>query len=94
MMSVHKLSWALWIGGTILIAASWIDVVTPQIGWVGFGIAVVGTMLSRVNSQPRIEEPKQAPAVFLCDSCLLNDRETCRLPQRPRAVHCPDYMNA
>lgn len=54
MTTLHKFCWVLWIGGTATIAASWADVVTPTIGWVGFTVALVGTVLSRVaHPQPR-----------------------------------------
>jgi hypothetical protein len=46
MTALYKFCWAIWIGGTILIVASWADIVSPTIGWVGFGVALLGTLLS------------------------------------------------
>jgi hypothetical protein len=34
--------------GTILILASWVDVVSPTVGWIGFAIAGVGVLISGV----------------------------------------------
>ena len=52
MTRMYKFCWAMWIGGTILIIASWSDVVTPAIGWFGFGLALAGTLLSFGSRQP------------------------------------------
>ena len=41
--------WLLWISGSILIVASWGNVVPPAIGWIGFGIATAGTLLSYID---------------------------------------------
>ncbi len=41
-MNAAQLAWFLWIPGTILIVLSWVNVVTPLVGWIGFGIALVG----------------------------------------------------
>jgi hypothetical protein len=46
--TVYKAAWLLWIGGSILIVLSWIDAVTPTVGWIGFGVAMFGTVLSLV----------------------------------------------
>jgi hypothetical protein len=55
---MYKFCWAMWIGGTILIVASWANVVTPTIGWIGFGVALIGTLLS-FGAQQR--SPPQPP---------------------------------
>lgn len=47
-MTLYRISWGLWIAGTILIVMNWMRIVSPTIGWVGFGIALVGTLLSLV----------------------------------------------
>ena len=39
MTTMFKICWALWIAGMAIIVASWADVVTPTIGWIGFGLA-------------------------------------------------------
>jgi hypothetical protein len=63
MTAMYKFCWVMWIGGTALIAASWGDVVSPTIGWVGFGIALAGTLLSFVaqqHPQQSLREPLEA----------------------------------
>jgi hypothetical protein len=41
-----RLCMALWIVGTVIVVLSWIDVVSPTIGWVGFAIGGIGTLIS------------------------------------------------
>jgi hypothetical protein len=43
---MRKVCWLLWIAGTAVIVASWLDVVTPAVGWIGFAAALAGSMLS------------------------------------------------
>jgi hypothetical protein len=52
---MYKFCWLLWIGGTILIIASWGEIVTPAIGWIGFGVALTGTLLSsqKIDLRPQ-----------------------------------------
>jgi hypothetical protein len=42
----QQVAWWLWAFGTVLIVLSWIDVVSPTVGWCGFGIGLVGSVLS------------------------------------------------
>ncbi len=60
MTGMYKFCWAMWLVGTILIVASWADVVTPTIGWVGFGVALAGTLLS-FGAQQRPQQPHPKP---------------------------------
>jgi hypothetical protein len=94
MNSAYKFSMVLWVGGTVLILASWADAVTPQVGWIGFGIAGAGTLLSMVSN--RLSPPAAPPTItsHLCSSCLLHQSNECRRPERPMAVACPEYMKA
>jgi hypothetical protein len=90
-MTLYKIAWVMWIAGTALIVGSWIDMIPQQIGWVGFGVALTGTLLS-VGAQSRWfagSEPRKKP--FLCDSCLLNHEHICLRSERPNATDCPDY---
>jgi hypothetical protein len=45
---MYKAAWVLWIGGSVGIVLSWIEVLTPEVGWIGFGVATFGTVLSLV----------------------------------------------
>jgi hypothetical protein len=57
-MRLRQVSWAFWLIGTALIAGSWIDVVSPAVGWIGFAIALVGTAVSYV---PQREDRSAIP---------------------------------
>jgi hypothetical protein len=41
-MDLYQLAWQIGIGGTILIVLSWDGTVRPEVGWVGFVIALIG----------------------------------------------------
>jgi len=45
-MNRQQISWGLYAVGTVLIVLSWFDVVSTTIGWCGFGIAIVGNVIS------------------------------------------------
>lgn len=48
----------LWIVGTAIVLASWVDVVTPQVGWIGFAIGMVGYVLSKAAPESTTQPPK------------------------------------
>jgi len=60
MTPMYRFCWVLWIGGTAVIVASWLNIVTPAVGWVGFGIALAGTLLS-LTGQQRQQPPAKPP---------------------------------
>ena len=43
---VRQVCNALWLIGTVLIVLSWVNAVTPVVGWIGFGVAGVGWVIS------------------------------------------------
>lgn len=45
-MTLYRFSWLLWIAGTAVIVLSWTQAITPQVGWIGWGVALAGTVLS------------------------------------------------
>jgi hypothetical protein len=45
-MTLYRFAVLIWIVGASLIALSWIDVVTKDVAWVGFGIAVFAVILT------------------------------------------------
>lgn len=64
-MSLNAACWLMWIAGTIVIVLSWVNVVTPQTGWFGFGLAIFGTLLSSfARSRSRPAESSDAPDEF------------------------------
>ena len=90
----YKFSWVLWIGGSALVAASWADLVTPQVGWIGFGVAGAGTLLSMVSNRASPPTHATASPSLLCGSCLLHQSNDCRRAERPYAVTCPEFLRA
>lgn len=53
----HKIIWGGWLLGTALVFLSWIDVVDARIGWAGFSIAAIASILSRVPEREVSTEP-------------------------------------
>lgn len=45
--TVYRLSWVLYIVGTILVAGSWFGAVSVQVGWCGWIIAMIGWAVGR-----------------------------------------------
>src|SRR4051794_36896657 len=43
---LRQACYAIWIVGTALIILSWTNAVPPWVGWIGFGIAGVGWLVS------------------------------------------------
>ena len=54
-MRRNQIAWWLWAGGTVLIVLSWLEVVSPTVGWIGFGIGFVGSVISWGVRPPRAE---------------------------------------
>ena len=59
MMIAQRMSWGLWISGTILIILSWTGTVSPTVGWVGFGMALVGSLISWIPGRRPVEAPRR-----------------------------------
>ena len=91
MTPLYKISWGLWIVGTVLIVGNWIGVIPNSIGWIGFGVALAGTLLSFVSQSRGFAGAASQEKPFLCDSCMLNHESLCLRPDRPNATECPDY---
>jgi hypothetical protein len=56
-MRKRQLAWWLWVVGTVLIVLSWFQIVTPQVGWVGFAIGMCGSVLGWGIRPPRSTRP-------------------------------------
>jgi hypothetical protein len=52
-MKRNQIAWWLWAAGSVLIALSWFDVVSNTIGWCGFAIGMVGSMIGWGLRPPR-----------------------------------------
>lgn len=59
----RKIIWGVWLLGALLVVLSWIDVVDPEIGWVGFSMATIASLLSRLPERPTSveENPTYTP---------------------------------
>jgi hypothetical protein len=61
-MAIYRFAWLLWLGGTIVILLSWVDAVSPTVGWAGFAVTLAGCALSWIASQPPYPvSPEQKP---------------------------------
>jgi hypothetical protein len=45
-MARNQLAWWLWAVGTVLIVLTWVEAVSPTVGWCGFGIGLVGSIIA------------------------------------------------
>lgn len=66
-----QLYWPVWWIGTALVAGSWFNIVSPTVGWVGFGLAGAVALGSYVL--PSLAGVKHEDYVVL-DSRLLNSK--------------------
>jgi hypothetical protein len=41
-MSLRKISWAFYVVGLAIVAASWVNIVDAGIGWIGWVIGMIG----------------------------------------------------
>jgi hypothetical protein len=60
-MKRNQIAWWLWAGGTVLIALSWLKVVSATVGWIGFAIGLVGSVISWGVRPPRGEGQPESP---------------------------------
>ena len=70
-VAFHKLYWPAWWIGTALIAGSWFGIVSPSVGWIGFGIAGAAALGSYVL--PSLAGAKREDYVLL-DSRLIKTK--------------------
>lgn len=68
-MNLRKLSWALWIPGTLLVFLSWGKIVSPKVGNVGWWISLAGVVLSFVPMRGRAAcaAPAEKPSAVVSD---------------------------
>ncbi|MBL8262144.1 MAG: hypothetical protein JNM58_06960 [Xanthomonadaceae bacterium] len=57
-MDRQQIAWWLWAIGTVIIVMSWFGGVSAVVGWCGFGIALVGSVLSWGVRPPRKSSSK------------------------------------
>lgn len=49
-------AWLFWIIGTILIVSSWYGLVRIELGWFGFAVALLGSVLGHLVNVPESSE--------------------------------------
>jgi hypothetical protein len=59
-MKRNKIAWWFWAVGTVLIVLSWFAVVSTTVGWCGFAIGMVGSVMGW-GLRPPQNETKPAP---------------------------------
>lgn len=52
-MRGQKLSWLLYIVGSLLVFGSWVGIVSYGLGWLGWFMALAGWIASRALNAPR-----------------------------------------
>jgi hypothetical protein len=52
-MQRQQIAWYLWLIGCVLVVLSWIDVVSYKVGWCGFFIGLVGSVISWGLAPPK-----------------------------------------
>ena len=57
MIGRGRAAWWLWCAGTALVVASWFDLVSPSIGWCGFGIGLLGSVVGWGLRPPSADSP-------------------------------------
>lgn len=45
-MRWRQICWVLWLAGTALIVMNWVGVVSPTVGWIGFGISGLAALVT------------------------------------------------
>ena len=50
-MNIDRILWGIWWIGTILIICSWFDIVSPTVGWIGFGAGCASSLVSVIISK-------------------------------------------
>jgi hypothetical protein len=60
-MNRNQIAWWLWAVGTVLIVLCWTNAVNLTIGWFGFGMGLVGSIMSWGLRPPRGGPPPESP---------------------------------
>ena len=69
-MDRRQIAWWLWAIGTILIGLSWFDVVTPTVGWCGFAIGMIGSVMGWGLRPPRGSDDRRREMEHLIERRL------------------------
>jgi ATP-dependent Clp protease adapter protein ClpS len=63
---LHTIGSVLWWGGAAVVVASWVDAVTPKVGWTGFAVACGAWLIlrsvkpnQREDARPTIDKTRQ-----------------------------------
>jgi len=57
----QQVAWSFWAVGTVLIVLSWFKVVAAQVGWIGFGIGMVGSVMGWGLTPPKSTQSSSTP---------------------------------
>jgi len=68
-MKRNQIAWWLWAAGTVLIVLSWMKVVSTTVGWCGFVIGFVGSIISWGLRPPPSEAQPESHLGPRCVSC-------------------------
>jgi hypothetical protein len=65
---IYQIAWVLWIIGTIVIVLSWSGAVSNLVGWGGFAVALIGTLLSIVGNRISASEARKVTQALRAQS--------------------------
>lgn len=71
---LRRIPQGLWIAGTLVIVLSWMQVVPTKIGWIGFAVALSGTLLGFCRKSPPAAPVSPTVASQLDELSRLRDR--------------------
>lgn len=61
LMKRNQIAWWLWAIGTVLVVLNWLGVVNSIVGWIGFAIGLVGSVIAWGVRPPRGDEQVEIP---------------------------------
>ena len=87
-MNTGQITWLLYVAGSLLVFCSWVDLVPPGLGWIGWLMALVGWAAGSRHNQagPSQTFPSRAAQIEQLDAlrlrAVITDEEFLKEKQR------------